>query len=374
MYPKSSWRNYHIYYTDVSSLIMECVYPFLQSKYRELDTCFWERHYAAGPHLRVRMQGAPDALDRVSRQLVVEAEEYIAAKPSRRLTNYSTEKVTALLKAEMPGQVEELLSYRVDEILEVPYQRLKNNLASDEAARLLEKYLNQSMPLVVSICRNPQSSREQVLRLYFALALFVSGEIPRGCVSYKSHWEGFSSRLPTRGLVSRIKDQYEHDREHISEIMLSVQRLYRDGTVHSDPILAIWHKLLVDYKDSTLSILKSGIHITRQPVSAAEVRAAKRQIMNTMVDESEFMRALFEDDRFLALIQYDHNFLWPRVLTNLLYQTVASVGLHIIDKMALCYGAQRAAEEHFNCNLLVFLKETIATIVDQHAHQLVANQ
>lgn len=53
----------------------------------------------------------------------------------------------------------------------------------------------------------------------------------------------------------------------------------------------------------------------------------------------------------------------PRVLTNLLYQFVATVGIGPIDRMALCYFAFRTAEEHFACDLGEILKANIAQTV-----------
>lgn len=49
------WRNYQIYYTDVDRLIVECAAPLTDRLRPATRTAFWERHYAGGPHLRVRV-------------------------------------------------------------------------------------------------------------------------------------------------------------------------------------------------------------------------------------------------------------------------------------------------------------------------------
>ena len=78
------WRNYHIFYTDLNRLIVECVYPVLERSEQYLKNCFWERHYAGGPHLRVRLHGSADDVSKAASEFVAEANSSLLSFRVRR--------------------------------------------------------------------------------------------------------------------------------------------------------------------------------------------------------------------------------------------------------------------------------------------------
>jgi 5'(3')-deoxyribonucleotidase len=363
------WHNYHIYYSDLNRLLLECVYPLLQGYDQRLQLCFWERHYARGPHLRVRMRAEQHIVDGIAGEFESQVKRYLISNPSVPIPIYSPEKAKLMLEIE-EGVVEEDLSYCVNQILAHSYQRLHHHLASEDAADLLEHFLHDSMPLIVAILRSSRSVKEELLRLYFVHALLVTGDLPSGCVAYKSHWEGFAAFMPVRQVVSRIRDQYVRSQSLIDDLMLQVLEDYTQERIGRDPILGLWQALASQYKARTLEVLSLGRHITHQFNSVEEVRVSRSRLLGSMLEDSPFVRALFRDDRFMASIQFHNDFLWPRVLTNLLYQVVAGAGLPMLDKMSLCYFAHRAAETRWNCDLTNILNDTIETIVSNHSHRL----
>jgi len=223
---------------------------------------------------------------------------------------------------------------------------------------------------VAAILSSKRPLRVEILRLYFAHALHITGEIPRGCVAYKSHWEGFASLISQRAIIARIEESYVRDRDAIIRLMLDVQAEYQGRCLSQDPALREWERLSKMYLQKTEEILRSGQQVTHQPSSVEEVRNAKEKIREKMVVESKFVDALFGDERFLALIRFQPRFLWPRVMTNLLYQTVSAAGLPMIEKMSMCYFAHRAAESYWNCDLTEMLEETIQDVISLHAHRL----
>ena len=262
------------------------------------------------------------------------------------------------------------LVYHVNEIHERPYQRLNHRLVSDEAARLLEDFLHDSMPIVVAILKAPLPKLEQMLRLYFVDALLDSKDLPHGCVSFKSHWEGLAMKFSNPRLNERIQSNYAQKQERIRELMLSVKEHFDNKTVESDPVLKGWVDILRRYGERTKAVLESGQHITPQYGTIDNVRLAKQDLKEHMWQDSVFLDTLYGDERFLALVQYEPNFLVPRVLTNLLYRLIALLGLNVIDKMALCYYAHRVVEDHFQCDITEILKENMERLVSRHAHHL----
>ena len=368
--PTSSvWKNYHLYCTDVQALL-KSILPFLRHTQPRLERCFFERHYAGGPHLRVRFCGEPAAVADAEKALLELAKAHFSGHPSTPLSRYSADQVRLLMETEGEDIDPQDLSYHVDEVVSRPYERLQHRLASDAALHLLEDFLQDSMPLVAAILSSDRPLRVEVLRLYFAHALLITGEVPRGCVSYKSHWEGFSSLLSQRALVARVKESFLRDRDAIIRLMLDVQAEYQRRGFSEDPVLGAWERLTIAYRRKTEQILASGQHVTVQASSVEEVRNAKAKVLEKMVVESRFVHTLFGDERFLALIRFQPRFLWPRVMTNLLYQTVSAAGLPMIEKMSMCYFAHHAAESYWNCDLTKMLEETIEDVISLHAHRL----
>lgn len=364
------WRNYHIYYTDLDRLIIDCVNPVLERHAEHLENCFWERHYAGGPHLRVRLHGSAIDVSKMASELVVEATSYMTRFPSAPQANYSAELAKKMIEMENePSDLADLV-FRVNEIHERPYQRLNHRLVSDEAAHLLEDFLHDSMPVVAVILRAPAPKLEQMLRLYFVDALFGSEDLPHGCVSFKSHWEGLAMNFSNLRLNERIESNYAQNRERIRELMLGVKEHFENSTIEKDPVLKGWVDILVPYGERARTVLESGQHVTPQYGTIDNVRLAKQDLEERMWQNSNFLHTLYGDERFLALVQYEPNFLAPRVLTNLLYRLVALVGLNVIDKMALCYYSHRIVEDHFQCDITEILKENMERLVSKHDHRL----
>jgi Lantibiotic biosynthesis dehydratase C-term len=364
------WHNYHVYYSDLNRLILDCVHPLLESYKEQLDMWFWERHYAGGPHLRVRMRGKEEDLNRASRDVEDQIKRYLICNPSRPILTYSPAHAKLMLAIEEEEIGAEDLAYHVNQIKPYPYQRLQHHLASDDAADLLEHFLHDSMPMVLLILKSHRPVKEELMRLYFAHAVLVTGEMPRGCVAYKSHWEGFAAFMPVRQVVSRIQEQYLRSRERVDDLMQEVLDHYREKRMDRDPILGAWQALASEYKARTLAILSQEHQVTRQPTSVEEVRGARGRVMEAMVEDSPFVRALFRDERFMASIQFHQDFLWPRVLTNFLYQVVSAAGLPMLEKMSLCYCAHRAAEDRWHCDLTDFLEETMESVIQRHGQRL----
>lgn len=363
------WRNYHIYYTDVDRLITECVYPLLSRRDDSLETCFFERHYAGGAHLRVRLRGEAGAVEDAGAELVREAERFIAAHPSEPVENYSPQFAAKLLELEdEPAEPDDLV-YRVNEVRSRPYQRLQHRLASDEAASLLADFLHDCMPLAVDIIRAERPKQEQLLRLYFLEARSATGDVRHGCVSFKSHWEGLAMNFSSPALNERIKANYAQQRELIRGLLLEVMAHCDQDTLDSDPVLGPWHELLTRYERRAQAILAQGTHLTFQYSTVDNVRQAREYVEAHMWEESPFLRTLYQDERFMASIQHETDFLLPRVLTNLLYSLLALVGLGMIDKMALCFYAHRIVEDHYGCDLTEILRQTARRIVDKNKHR-----
>jgi hypothetical protein len=253
-------------------------------------------------------------------------------------------------------------------ICERPYQRLYHQLASDDAAALLEQFLQRAMPVTAAILLSDRGKIDEILRLFFLRAILVSGSLLRGCVSYKSHWEGFGATFVNRGVVDRIRRRYHEQQEHIQSLMLQVERSHVFGDFAGDPVLAGWNGIFVSLRSEVWDAVVSGKKLTSQLSNAEQVHQAWDYVNRNLIEDSPFLRILFSDDRFLPLYRSEPRMVMPRVMTNLLYALVSCVGLNMIDRYALCFYSHRAAEKYFDCDLTNILKETIANAVRSNAH------
>lgn len=366
----SMWHGYHVYYSDIDRLLVECVSPVIQDIDSRLETCFWERHYAGGSHLRIRLRGSSSDLAASSAELLGTVRDFLQVHPSAVNANYSERQAALMMALEEEVARPEDLRYRVNEIREVPYPRGQTAAGNDDATALAEDFRHDSMALAVAVLRGPRPKREQILRLYFLQALFPDADLPRGSVSYKSHWEGFAAAQPSVALVERIRASYREHADEIRDSMLSVADTYRGGTVDRDPVLGPWLNLLQRYSARARGLPNGGRQVTRQVTTLTEARRLREAVNARLHRPSKFLDSLFHDERFIASVQFDPGFLVPRILTNLLYMFVSSVGLSVIDKMSLCHHAHRAAEEYFDCDLDTILQGTIARVIERYAHQL----
>ena len=357
------WRNYHIYYTNIDRLLLDCIGPFLRSLDGLLDLYFWERHFAGGPHVRVRLHGALADLEIIAGEFSSLVENYLALFPADAISNYSSDDARQMM--EMEGETYEPgdLVYQVNVIRECPYHRLKSGFVGEAGLRLLHEFLHDSNALTETILKHPAAKRDHLLRFYFLNALFPHGDLVRGSVSFKSHWSGFAASLSNRAVIDRIKKSFDDQSDAIVTAMLEVQEAYISGNLSGHPILRKWLVLLQRYDTRARAVLRTGEQIG-STLTPEQVRAYREYLEQHALEQNDFMRVLLEDDRFVAAFRDRGALAQPRILTNLLYKIIPALGLTALDKMALCYFAYNAVETHFQCDLTDVLRHNIATTLN----------
>jgi hypothetical protein len=298
---------------------------------------------------------------KVCREFQDGVDAYLALFPSNPISSYSSEDARQMLEMESEAYEPCDLVYRVNAVLERPYQRLKSRFVEGEGLHLLHEFLQDSNALIETMLENPAAKRDHLLRLYFLNALFPHANLVEGAVSFKSHWSGFAASFVNRKIIERIRTSYEQQREGIISIMLEVQHGYRQRNFSDGGILDGWLGLLERFGDKARAVLRTGAQISFT-MTAEEVRAYRHSLSHAP-EPNLFMQVLLEDERFLAAFRHEQSLAWPRVLTNLLYMIIPALGLTILDRMALCYFAHRAVEDHFKCDLTNVLRKTISRVL-----------
>jgi hypothetical protein len=367
----SDRRTIHIHYNGLDRLILECVHPVLERVAGGLERGYWERHYAGGPHLRVSLVGG-QGLDAAAAELAAAAERFVAEHPSADLERYSPEQAAEMMKREGAQWDADDLVYRNNVVRIVPHRA--HAYVSGEAELMAEEFRHDVGPLVVRILSGPRPRAEQLLRLYFLNALLVcDGKIPEGSVSYKSHWEGFAAWIRDARVPERIGRAFDASAGGVIALMLEVEELHRRGALDEDPLLGDWSRLMERYAARTHEVLRAGKQVTPQPGTVQEAREARDSLMGVLSRDSEFVRVVWDDPRFIASVQFEPGFLVPRVLVNLLYLAVAAAGLTMLDRMTLCHHAFRAAEVHFGRDLTDILRGNVERVVARSGHRAPAH-
>lgn len=357
----TGWNNLHVYYTNINELVLSCIEPFFKLQKWPGVRYFWERHYAGGTHLRLRFTASPECISQLENALVRHVQTFLQARPSAPVPAYSADKCREmlLLDGEDSSSADR---YRVNEIRRVPYQRATQAAPSYATVAMIEDFLQDARSLAAWMIAEPDSVRLKILQLYFWTALFLCDDLPRGSVSYKSHWSGFAVSCRNRALIDRIRLSYGDHAQQLGQIMCQVRE--RHGKAASAPPypLAQWQSLLEKYSWRVSVEISHGTELTPRMKSAADVRKGREWVARNAVEESDFLNLLYDNDENLVLLGQNRGTTEARVLTNLLYIFVPLAGLNFLDKMCLCHYAYRTVEDYFHCDLTDIASDTFAQL------------
>jgi hypothetical protein len=361
-------RRYDVHYSHLDALLVDCVHPIVLRHRDRVRHASWERHFAGGPHLRIRLQGDDAEVDVASAELLAAVERFLHDRPSPDVA-YSPALVSSLLQREgSPVENGDDITYRNDVVIERTGSA-PHGVSSPDAVRLLEDFQHDCMPVAGRILDDTRPRRESVLRLYFLHALIVGGDLPKGSVSWRSHWEGLASSWPSARVIERIRETYDAQRDPIRRLMLEVLAVHDAKAWAEDAVLSGWRELALAYRQRIRTTVKDAGPLTRQPVDVEEARRFRAGIENRWHRESAFLKTFCADEEFLVSIQHAPSMLVSRVLVNLFYVLVAAVGLTPLDKFSLCYFAHRSVEEHFDCDLRTILERNMAKVKDASARR-----
>ena len=358
----TSWNNLYVYYTNVNELILSCIEPFFSLQKWPGLQYFWERHYAGGAHLRLRFTASPECILQLDRALIYHLETFLQAQPSIPVSTYSVDKCREMLVLDGEDPTADDYRYRVNEVRRLPYERSMHTAPSHATVAVIEDFLQDVRPVAVWMLWRPDEVRLNLLQLYFVTALFICDDLPRGSVSYKSHWSGFAASCRNRALIERIRLSYGDRTQELAKIMCQVRACYEEPAPTPPYLLAQWQALLEKYSQRVSAEISDGIELTPRMKSVADVRKGREWVTRNVVEESDFLNLLYESDDTLVLLGQNSGATVARVLTNLLYLFLPLVGLNFLDKMCLCHYTYRTVEDYFHCNLTDIANDTLARL------------
>jgi hypothetical protein len=314
----------------------------------------------------LRFTASPECTLQLDKALMRHIETFLQARPSIPVRTYSADKCREMLVLDGEDRSSDDYRYRVNEICRVPYQRFTNGVPSYATVAIIEDFLQDVRSLTVWTILQPDAVRLNVLRLYFWTALFLCEDLPRGSVSYKSHWSGFAASCRNRALIDRIRLSYVDRTQQLAKIMCEVRMCHGKTTSAPSYLLAQWQSLLEKYSQRVNAEISNGMELTPRMKSVADVRKGREWVARNVIEECDFLNLLYDSDDNLVLLGQNHGATVARVLTNLLYIFVPLVGLNYLDKMCLCHYAYRTVEDYFHCDLTDIANDTLAQLRAQN--------
>lgn len=362
----SCWRALHAFTPAIEPMLHEVVGPYLEQHQDRLHHGFWERHYAGGPHLRIRLKAPSADCEALANELADRLRSWLETRDDRPMSDYRADRAAELLRREGIDPASEDLTFRHGVVVAGEYAEGNRGFASIGARELAEDFRRDRGPLAIDIMRTSDSRVELMFKLYLAQALFVgNGSYAAGSVSYKSHWEGFFVTFESERILERIATSYTHRHAKLVRIAEDLLSQWRAGAFEA-PIVERWHQLLKRLFPKVTDLLQSGQSLTPHASSDADVISMRDELFSKARRQSSFVNALWGEPKFLATVHLDVLFQRPRAFVNLLYELVATLGLTPIEKMTLCHHAFRAAEDVSGCNLDDVLRLNMAALVARH--------
>ncbi len=356
----SKWLNFHVYYSDIDRLVLECIDPLMQRIEADCERCFWERHFAGGRNVMLRVLPKSRKKKKLREEILGVVKEFLDASPSKDQQDYDPEMIRILLLSESEEPEQYDLSYRNNVVMEAPYDREKSKFASEDAILLQEYFYSDVSPLVVSILGSGADRMTEVLKLYFLHALMLKGNYPEGCISFKSHWEGFlkgCKKHEMNSFLQNIDTFFQQKREEIFSLMLFVKDCYDRKDFSSDPTLNYWYSIESKYLALAEDWLKDGKKIC---ISWNEEDIERNaELVPEYSEYSDFLATMYQNREFMLSMINDIPFNRNRILTNLLYLVVNAVGLPALKKFLLCFLSHKAVEDYYDCDSMVILNEII---------------
>lgn len=344
----------------MDQILRDLVCPFLESSTEGVRRAFFERHYAGGPHVRVRFLGDQRAVDRAADEFRNKVDLFLGSYPSSPLENYSAERAREMMEAEgqLPAAGE--LEYRVNCAIEAPYRRREPGVDPTPLTRLLETFLHDCTPIVNRILHSPSPKIESALRIFFAQAdLAGQGYMCSGAVAFRAHWEGFAGLMQNRKLIDRIRRNYVDQKQTIGRLLAETIAFRSGSAAEADGIVSGWSTLIRSHEEYVAAALNERDNLGFTPVNADRLEEDLNGLKGRLMEPSIFLDALLGNGQLFTAFSRQPALLRVRILTNFLYCLVANLGLTLLERMSLCYFSYVAIEEHFQCDLTEGLKGII---------------
>ncbi|HZR39044.1 MAG TPA: thiopeptide maturation pyridine synthase [Ktedonobacteraceae bacterium] len=353
------WFSIHIYYYDEQKdrLILDCVQPLFRSVQQRCASLFFVRHWAQGPHLRLRFLCSPDQFAHDIRPLAEkEIQSYLKEHPSRTVLNEDQLRPVYENLARQEVERGPILPLLPDNSLHTfPYDRRLHVLKSSRLAGLLEDFYCQTNDLTFEMLAYIHQGHSLLTLsldlLYTTAHLFKSIPITDGYLSYRSHADAFIIGCAQPQAIRALFEQ-----KYTAQAAALTQRLPHlldalQQKIARFPFTLSWSQVMQGFWERCFPLLQSG-QIDGMP--SLEGNDGTRPTFTGQAREhltqSAFHLQLERNTEYRDALYADTRFQCYRLMLNMLYLHLSRLGVRAIDRFMLCYIAANTVEEVFHVN------------------------
>lgn len=350
----SRWHTVCAYHFDergTDDLVLDAVRPLVRGCGAE--AAYFTRHWRRGPHVRLNVLAAADAL----RGEVLPAAYEVLGGYLRRHPSTATPDALALLPGHRRLAAAErergpLWPWRADNSVHVEaHDPRAHVLGGDAAADAIAGFhvaANESAFTAMEAVRGGEQRLWLAFDLIAATAhTFAAGGLPRGFVSFRAHAEVFLAGTPAPDPA-----RAEWDRRSALARNALRDRLTRLETPSA--VVGGWLAALRSFSELGYALVDSGeLRLDGAPVPPAAAEAL------VPPGASAFLRELITNEDFHRQVVPSPGFARYRLLLNLLYLQLTRIGVRAVDRYLLCHLLADTVEDVYGLSSLEALRDNV---------------
>jgi hypothetical protein len=343
------WHSIHIYYYERNkdALILEGVRLLLRRLAGRFEAASFTRHWRFGPHLRLNIRTDADTFATVVSPAVHEIiGGFLTRCPSTRTLDPERELPTHQLLARVENEEGALLPWHPDNSIRMAgYDRRVEALGNAEMADLLTDFHASTNDFAFRAIDEVRGPGRLALSfdLMIATAHALSGrELTQTFVSFRSHAEAFLSGLPEGdGRRAAWDGRYTKSGTALVDRVGAVTAAVDVGQPPM-PFVRDWVAMLSPLRERAIQLATDGRLVLDSWASVAD-RAAE----TTLGEISPFHRTLLANPDWPRTRDSDQ-FRVYRVMLNLTYLLMTTIGVTSAERYLLCHLAANAVEDRYD--------------------------
>lgn len=353
------WFSIHIYYYDEQKdqLILDCVQPLFRAVREQCASLFFVRHWAQGPHLRLRFLCSPDQFANHIQPLAEkEISSYLGTHPSTTVLNEDQLRPVYENLAQQEMERGPILPLLPDNSLHtLPYDRRLHVLNSPLLAELLEDFYCQTNNLtfeMLTYIRQGHNLLSLSLDLLYTTAqAFKEVPITDGYLSYRSHADAFIiSCAQPQAVRSLFEQKYRAQAAALTQRLPHLLgALERKDTRFS--FMLSWSQVMQHFWARTIPLLQSG-QIDGMPHLEDNDRPTFTGLAGENLEQSAFHQQLESNPEYKDALYADTRFQCYRLMLNMLYLHLSRLGVRSVERFMLCYLAANTVEQVFHIDAI----------------------
>jgi Lantibiotic biosynthesis dehydratase C-term len=365
---KRKINSINIYYGNLNKLLLECVNPTMETILSKTHLWFWERSAIGGKHLKLRWVADSERDFHVKKTLTEQISKFQAEYPSISEVNYKHSAVKRIAETEKRNIPADDFQYKVDCLVEKPYERLPDDDMSDELIEILHEFLSDTRSLCNKIIESGIDQKFLGLQLLAVFSFAQFGSLQSGCITFRAHWDNYENWFKPDILPKRIKEHYQANKTELHKIIQVLMRQNKAGKLLENELFSDWIKIINKYNIIVSQKQTDNIVFIPNATTVEGVIATSNYLneQNTQSRSETFLRRLYSKPDYLGNLSVNKGLQLTRIMVNLVYHLISNIGISAFQRMSYCYFLHRSVEEILNIDLLDNLDEQMNRVLGEN--------